>query len=68
MLGDAKLATQMADMLLQRGIYVIGFSYPVVPKGQARIRTQMSAGLDRPQLDLAIDAFTDVGRELGVIQ
>jgi glycine C-acetyltransferase len=68
MLGDAKLATQMADMLLQRGIYVIGFSYPVVPKGQARIRTQMSAGLDRAQLDMAIDAFTDVGRELGVIQ
>ena len=68
MLGDAKLATQMADMLLQRGIYVIGFSYPVVPKGQARIRTQMSAGLDRPQLDMAIDAFTDVGRELGVVR
>ena len=68
MLGDAKLATQMADELLKRGIYVIGFSYPVVPKGQARIRTQMSAGLDREQLDKAIDAFTDVGRELGVIQ
>ena len=68
MLGDAKLATQMADELLKRGIYVIGFSYPVVPKGQARIRTQMSAGLDRGQLDKAIDAFTDVGRELGVIQ
>jgi glycine C-acetyltransferase len=68
MLGDAKLATQMADELLKRGIYVIGFSFPVVPKGEARIRTQMSAGLDRTQLDLAIDAFTDVGRELGVIQ
>ena len=67
MLGDAKLATQMADMLLERGIYVIGFSYPVVPKGQARIRTQMSAGVTRTQLDKAIGAFTEVGRELGVI-
>ena len=67
MLGDAKLATAMADKLLERGIYVIGFSFPVVPKGQARIRTQMSAGLTREQLDKAIDAFTDVGRELGVI-
>jgi glycine C-acetyltransferase len=67
MLGDAKLATTMADKLLERGIYVIGFSFPVVPKGQARIRTQMSAGLTRDQLDKAIDAFTDVGRELGVI-
>ena len=68
MLGDARLATQMADALLKRGIYVIGFSFPVVPKGEARIRTQMSAGLNRAQLDMAIDAFTDVGRELGVIQ
>ncbi len=67
MLGDAKLATTMADKLLERGIYVIGFSYPVVPKGQARIRTQMSAGLDRGQLDRAVEAFTAVGRELGVI-
>jgi glycine C-acetyltransferase len=67
MLGDAKLATTMADKLLDRGIYVIGFSFPVVPQGQARIRTQMSAGLTREQLDKAIDAFTDVGRELGVI-
>jgi len=67
MLGDARLATSMADKLLERGIYVIGFSFPVVPKGQARIRTQMSAGLTRDQLDKAIDAFTDVGRELGVI-
>ena len=67
MLGDAKLATQMADKLLERGIYVIGFSYPVVPKGHARIRTQMSAGITRKQLDAAIDAFTEVGRELGVI-
>src|ERR1700722_2965903 len=68
MLGDAALASRMADELLQRGIYVIGFSFPVVPKGQARIRTQMSAALTREQLDRAIAAFTTVGRELGVIQ
>ena len=67
MLGDAKLATEMADRLLQRGIYVIGFSFPVVPKGRARIRTQMSAGLTRQHLDDAVEAFTAVGRELGVI-
>ena len=67
MLGDATLATKMADMLLQRGVYVIGFSFPVVPKGQARIRTQMSAGITREQLDQAMEAFTDVGRELNVI-
>jgi len=67
MLGDAALAGRMADHLLQRGVYVIGFSFPVVPKGQARIRTQMSAALSREQLEKAIDAFTAVGRELGVI-
>ena len=67
MLGDAKLASEMADRLLRRGIYVIGFSFPVVPKGQARIRTQMSAGLTRDHLDQAVEAFTAVGRELGVI-
>jgi glycine C-acetyltransferase len=67
MLGDAKLATEMADRLLERGIYVIGFSFPVVPKGKARIRTQMSAGLTRQHLDEAVEAFTVVGRELGVI-
>ena len=67
MLGDAVLATRMADMLLERGVYVIGFSFPVVPKGQARIRTQMSAGLTHQQLDTAIDAFTEVGHELNVI-
>ena len=67
MLGDARLATTMADKLLQRGVYVIGFSFPVVPKDQARIRTQMSAGLSREQLDVAIEAFTDVGRELKII-
>ncbi len=68
MLGDAKLATTMADKMLERGVYVIGFSYPVVPKGEARIRTQMSAGLSREHLDKAIDAFAAVGRELGVIR
>ena len=68
MLGDAKLASEMADRLLEHGIYVIGFSFPVVPQGQARIRTQMSAGHSREQLDIAVDAFAIVGRELGVIQ
>jgi glycine C-acetyltransferase len=67
MLGDARLATAMADRLLTKGIYVVGFSFPVVPKGQARIRTQMSAGLTREHLDKAISAFAEVGRELGVI-
>jgi glycine C-acetyltransferase len=66
MLGDAALAGRMADALLARGVYVIGFSYPVVPKGQARIRTQMSAALDREQLVRALDAFSAVGRDLGV--
>ena len=66
-LGDAKLATTMADKLLERGIYVIGFSFPVVPRGEARIRTQMSAGLSREQLERAVAAFTEVGLELGVI-
>ncbi|MEX0976319.1 MAG: glycine C-acetyltransferase [Woeseia sp.] len=67
MLGDAKLATAMADRLLEHGIYVIGFSYPVVPQGQARIRTQMSAGLSREHLQRAVAAFAEVGSELGVI-
>ncbi len=67
MLGDAKLATSMADRLLDHGIYVIGFSFPVVPKGQARIRTQMSAGLNRKHLVKAVTAFAEVGRELKVI-
>ena len=66
MLGDAALASRMADALLERGVYVVGFSYPVVPKGQARIRTQMSAALTREQLERAIAAFRDVGRQLGV--
>lgn len=67
MLHDAKLASQMADLLLAEGIYVIGFSYPVVPKGAARIRTQMSAAHDQAQLDRAIAAFAKVGKQLGVI-
>ena len=67
MLGDAKLAAEMASRMLAAGIYVVGFSFPVVPKGQARIRTQMSAAHTREQLDKAIDAFIRIGRELGVI-
>ena len=67
MLGDAALATRMADKLLERGIYVIGFSYPVVPQGQARIRLQMSAAHTPEQIDRALAAFAEVGRELGVI-
>ena len=67
MLGDARLATSVANRLLDHGIYVIGFSFPVVPKGQARIRTQMSAGLNREHLDKAVDAFGLVGRELKII-
>jgi len=68
MLGDAKLAKDMADRMLAEGIYVIGFSYPVVPQGQARIRTQMSAAHERPQIERAVAAFAKVGRELGVIR
>ena len=67
MLYDAPLAQKMADALLERGIYVIGFFYPVVPKGQARIRVQMSAAHDRYHLDKAIAAFTEVGEDLGVV-
>ncbi len=67
MLGDASLASRMADRLLAAGVYVIGFSFPVVPRGQARIRVQMSAGLDRHHLERALDAFASVGRELQVI-
>ena len=67
MLGDAKVAAEMAQRLLARGIYVIGFSFPVVPKGQARIRTQMSAAHTTEHVDRAIAAFTKVGRRMGVI-
>ena len=67
MLGDARVATEMADRLLAEGVYVIGFSYPVVPKGQARIRTQMSAAHSPEQVDDAIAAFGRVGRAMGII-
>jgi glycine C-acetyltransferase len=67
MLGDAQLAVRMAARLLDEGVYVIGFSFPVVPKGQARIRTQMSAAHTRAQLDKAVAAFARVGKELAVI-
>lgn len=67
MLYDAKLSQQMADLLLQEGIYVIGFFFPVVPKGQARIRVQLSAAHEIHHLDQAITAFTKVGKQLGVI-
>jgi len=67
MIGDAKLASLMADKLLEEGIYVIAFSYPVVPHDKARIRTQMSAALDKQQLDYAVEKFIKIGTELGVI-
>jgi glycine C-acetyltransferase len=67
MLGDARLAVDMAQAMLDRGIYVIGFAYPVVPKGQARIRVQLSAAHTSDEIDRAVAAFTDVGRKLGVI-
>jgi glycine C-acetyltransferase len=66
MIGDARLATQMASRLGSLGIFVTAFSFPVVPRGEARIRTQMSAAHSRKDLDRAIEAFTTVGRELGV--
>lgn len=67
MLGDARLAQDMAAQMLERGIYVIGFSFPVVPKGEARIRVQLSAAHSPEQVDQAVDAFTAVGKSLGVI-
>ncbi len=67
MLGDARLAQSMASELLGEGIYVIGFSYPVVPKGQARIRVQLSAAHSPEQIDRAVEAFTRVGKKLGVL-
>ncbi|MAM19548.1 MAG: glycine C-acetyltransferase [Christiangramia sp.] len=67
MLHDAKLSQQMADKLLEEGIYVIGFFYPVVPKGKARIRVQLSAAHEKEHLDQAIKAFKKVGKELGII-
>jgi glycine C-acetyltransferase len=68
MLGEARLATGMADALLKEGIYVIGFSFPVVPKGQARIRTQMSAAHSPEDIDRAVAAFAKIGRQMGVIR
>ncbi|GAG85855.1 unnamed protein product [marine sediment metagenome] len=67
MLGDAKLASTMADELLKEGVYVIGFSFPVVPLDKARIRTQMSATLTKEQIDHAITAFEKIGKKLHVI-
>lgn len=67
MLGDARLAQDMAAALDERGVYVAGFFFPVVPKGRARIRTQLSAGLTEADIDTAIDAFVDAGKTLGVI-
>ena len=67
LLGDARLARDMADALLEKGIYVIGFSFPVVPQGGARIRTQLSAAHTRADLERAVAAFAEVGRSLGVI-
>ncbi len=68
MLGDAKLAKEMANRMLEEGIYVVGFSFPVVPNGQARIRTQMSAAHSKQQIDQAVTAFEKVGRELSLIK
>lgn len=67
MLGDAKVASEFARRMLEQGIYVVGFSFPVVPKGQARIRTQISAAHSKAQLDKAIDAFIRIGKDMGVI-
>ena len=67
MLYDAKLSQEMADRLLEEGIYVIGFFYPVVPKDKARIRVQLSAAHTKEQLDKAIAAFIKVGKELEII-
>ena len=68
MLYDAPLSQRYANRLLEEGIYVTGFYYPVVPKGEARIRVQLSAGHTREQLDKAIAAFVKVGKELGVLE
>ncbi|MBT8289447.1 MAG: aminotransferase class I/II-fold pyridoxal phosphate-dependent enzyme, partial [Muriicola sp.] len=67
MLYDAKLAQEMARQLLEKGIYVIGFFFPVVPKEKARIRVQLSAAHTPEQIDKAITAFTEVGKELNVV-
>jgi glycine C-acetyltransferase len=66
MLGDAALATKVADAMLKKGVYVIGFSYPVVPIGKARIRTQISAAHSREDLAFALEKFDEVKKELGL--
>ena len=67
MLGDAKVAGEMANRLLDEGVYVIGFSFPVVPKGEARIRTQMSAAHTSEHIDTTVDAFARIGHDMRVI-
>jgi glycine C-acetyltransferase len=66
MIGDAAMATRMADLLLTKGVYVVGFSYPVVPQGKARIRVQISAAHSREDLEYAIDQFIQAKAELGL--
>jgi glycine C-acetyltransferase len=68
MIGDAKAAAALADALLERGIYVIAFSYPVVPRGEARIRVQISAAHEPHQIDRAVTAFAESARALGIIR
>src|SRR5690606_10991832 len=67
LIGDAAMAGEMAARMLERGVYVIGFSFPVVPRGQARIRTHMSAAHSFNDIDWAVEAFTEVGGELGIV-
>ena len=67
MLGDAKLSQQLSQQMLEMGIYVIGFSFPVVPKNQARIRVQISAGHSKEQIDRALNAFEECGKKLNII-
>ena len=67
MLGEAKLAQDLARALDERGVFVAGFFFPVVPKGQARIRTQMSAALNSQDIDFAVSAFTEAGKALGIV-
>jgi glycine C-acetyltransferase len=68
MLYDAKAAKEMSKRLLEKGVYVIAFSYPVVPEGKARIRVQISAAHTRDQIQTCIDAFAEVGKEMGIIK
>ena len=67
MLGEASVAGEMAERMMAKGVYVTAFAFPVVPKGQARIRTQMSAAHSTEEVDRCIDAFVEVGRDMGVI-